>query len=130
MTETTDGSIGGAVAYEGLSDIPESLLTAGGIAGTDERLLDWVDERVDEIRQTVGAAGRQAHLWGYREPEHAVALDVWSESGDVALTFRIGDRLELFGKEQIVVPDVFEALHLSGLILAALDIRPAVGRQD
>lgn len=105
-----------------------SRLTATGGVTTSREATAWVDSVTAEIRRTNGSASFRAHLWCYRDPEDCVALDLWSDRHEAALTFRIADSLDLSGGREIVVPDAIEALHLAGLVLARLGIRPSVGR--
>lgn len=111
-----------------MAETEVSWLTATGGTVTGEGAAAWVASTAAEIREIIGSESCQAHLWCYRDPEECVALDVWSERHDVALTLRSAGVLDLSGGRQILVPDAIEALHLAGLVLALLGIRPSVGR--
>lgn len=105
-----------------------SLLTAAGQASTPDATMAWISMTVASVRTRLGSSRLEAHLWGYREPEDAIALDVWSPVGSMPLTFRIADRMDVSDHFEVLVPDLIEALHVSGLILSALGVTPRVGR--
>lgn len=118
-----------------MSDLPSS-----GFTHTDTAAHGWCLDRAGEIRQKfkneIDAGTLVANIFPYRHyDQEYVALDFWDDSGKnpdaYPITFNVGFSEPRFeSASDPFVQDMVEALHLAGIILASLNIKPSVGRQE
>lgn len=108
-------------------------LSASGATNTPERVLDWADRAVSEARKALNGVAAFANVWPYSHGgTEFLGCSIRGNSGSIsgyAVTFVIDLDADLTFACEPHVPTMGDALHMVGIVLAALDANIAVGRR-
>ncbi|MCW6560052.1 hypothetical protein NFB50_16460 [Yersinia ruckeri] len=116
-------------------EISESMrisnLDSSGFTGTNEDLHECAGKIVAESKKQFGGSSLSAHLWAYRHGDAEIlCCDLYCKDTDthMPITITATGMQHFGGTDEPYVYDMTEALHLSGLVIRALDVTVEVGR--
>lgn len=108
-------------------------LAASGTTNTPASALNWADRVVSEARKSLGSIRSTAHVWPYTHGgDEFLGCSIRGDREGFpgyALTFIVGRDVDLTLTCEPHVPTMADALHMLGIVLAALDARMTLGRR-
>lgn len=106
-------------------------LPASGFTYTPDEVYIWAKRVVAAIRAALpSGTPPNVLMWAYREQRREWLSLIFhdTQERDYCLTFLIGDPHD-FHMTELTVPDMTEALHMAGILIADLDAVVSIGRR-
>ncbi|EHA1126437.1 hypothetical protein FG475_15055 [Vibrio navarrensis] len=111
------------------SDLPPS-----GSTFTNSALHKTAKAIIGKARELFGSTPVSVHLWAYRRSEDEyLSCDFFVTDNlklTMPITISIADEADFEVWDEPIVVDMTEAIHLSGLLISALNAHVFVGRHD
>jgi hypothetical protein len=109
-----------------------SRLPASAVTVTPVEVLAWAERAVAAAKEALEGATPLVRLWPYRHGScEYLCCDVTNAANDAAygITFVVDGCTDWEYAYEPHVPDMPEALHMAGIVIAALNATVTVGRR-
>lgn len=120
--------------YESENESSLSELPPSGFTFTNSELHKAAKVIIGKAREFFGSTPVSAHLWAYRRSEDEyLSCDFFVPDNlklTMPITISIADEADFEVWDEPIVVDMTEAIHLSGLLISALNAHVFVGRHD
>ncbi len=112
------------------ADMEKCRLPASGFTETLDRIYDWAKQVVSAAKAELHGADIRTLVWAYREQNcEWLSVGIYDENNfNYIITFLIGEPHN-FDINCPSVPDMTEALHMTGIVLDALGLVATIGRR-